>query len=116
MLESRPELYTAALMCSSQWDGGYQAVVGAKTPVYFVTGESDEYYGSEPFERAYREIRGLYEAEGLSETEIHNLVALDIKPASYFTDRGVSNQHGGGAGLFSRDHEIMGWLFGEHES
>ncbi len=115
VLDNRPELYRAALICSSRWDGGYQAVVGAKTSVYFVTGESDEYYGSEPLERAYREIRGLYEAEGLSETEIDNLVVLDIKPAAYFTDRGVTNQHGGGAGMFSRDCEIMGWLFGEHE-
>lgn len=116
VLDRRPELYAAALMCSSQWDGGYQAIAGAKTPVYFVTGESDEYYGSEPFERAYREIRSLYEAEGLSETEIDRFVMLDIKPGAYFTDKGVKNQHGGGAGLFSRDSEIMSWLFGKHES
>ena len=116
VLDRRPELYTAALMCSSRWDGGYQTIAGAKTPVYFVTGESDEYYGSEPFDRAYREIRSLYEAEGLSETEIDRFVVLDIKPGAYFTDKGMKNQHGGGAGLFSRDSEIMGWLFGEHES
>ena len=115
VLDSCPELYTAALMCSSQWDGGYQAVVDAKIPVYFVTGESDEYYGPEPFDKAYREIRSLYEAEGLSETEIDHFVVLDIKPAAYFTDRGVTHQHGGGGGLFSRDSEIMGWLFGEHK-
>ena len=116
VLDRRPELYTAALMCSSRWDGGYQTIAGAKTPIYFVTGESDEYYGSEPFDRAYREIRSLYEAEGLSETEIDRFVVLDIKPADYFTDKGMKNQHGGGAGLFSRDSDIMGWLFGEHES
>ncbi len=116
VLDRRPELYTAALMCSSRWDGGYQTIAGAKTPVYFVTGESDEYYGSEPFDRAYREIRSLYEAEGLSETEIDRFVVLDIKPGAYFTDKGMKNQHGGGAGLFSRDSDIMGWLFGEHES
>ena len=115
VLESRPELYTAALICSSQWDGGYRAVTEAKTPVYFVTGESDEYYGSEPLERAYREIRSLYEAEGLSEAEIRSLVVLDIKPGVYFTEKGVTNQHGRGAGLFGRDREIMGWLFGKHE-
>ncbi len=66
VLDSRPELYTAALLCSSQWDGGYESVVKARTPVYFVIGESDEYYGAEPFRRAYQEIRGLYEKEGLS--------------------------------------------------
>lgn len=115
VLDSRPELYTAALMCSSQWDGGYEAVVKAITPVYFVIGESDEYYGSEPFRRAYQEIRRLYEEEGLSEPEADVLAVLDVKPAAYFTDSGVTNQHGGGGRLFSRDRDIMGWLFGEHE-
>lgn len=67
---ARKELYTAALMCSSKWDGGYDAVVEAKLPVYFVIGESDEYYGAEPFRSAYREIYERYEAEGLSEEEI----------------------------------------------
>lgn len=115
VLDSRPELYTAALMCSSRWDGGYEAVVKARTPVYFVTGESDEYYGAEPFRRAYQEIRRLYEEEGLSEPEADTLAVLDVKPAAYFTNRGVTNQHGGGGRLFSGDSEIMGWLFGEHE-
>ena len=115
VLDSRPELYTAALMCSSRWDGGYETVVRAKTPVYFVIGESDEYYGSESFARVYREIRSLYEEEGLSKDVTDSLVVLDIKPADYFTGKGVTNQHGGGSGLFSGDSEIMGWLFGEHE-
>ncbi|WP_029694902.1 prolyl oligopeptidase family serine peptidase [Lacrimispora indolis] len=115
MLDSRPELYTAALMCSSRWDSGYEAVVKARTPVYFVTGESDEYYGAEPFHRAYQEIRRLYEEEGLSEIETDTLAVLDVRPAAYFADRGVTNQHGGGGRLFSRDSEIMGWLFGEHD-
>lgn len=115
VLDSRPELYTAALMCSSRWDGGYETVVKARTPVYFVTGESDEYYGAEPFRRAYQEIRRLYEEEGLSEPEADTLAVLDVKPAAYFTNRGVTNQHGGGGRLFSGDSEIMGWLFGEHE-
>lgn len=44
VLAKQPELYTAALMCSSQWDGAYEPVVETKTPVYFVIGESDEYY------------------------------------------------------------------------
>ena len=116
VLDSRPELYTAALMCSSQWDGGYGAVVKARIPVYFVIGESDEYYGSDPFHRAYQEIRRLYEEEGLSEPEIDALAVLDVKPAAYFTDSGVTNQHGGGGRLFSRDRDIMGWLFGEHKN
>ena len=52
ILGKKPELFTAALMCSSKWDGVYEPVTEAKTPVYFVIGESDEYYGSEPFKEA----------------------------------------------------------------
>ncbi len=115
VLDQRPELYTAALMCSSQWDGGYEAIVRTKTPVYFVTGESDEYYGTESFEQAYQEIRRRYQEEGLSETEADNFVVLDIKPTDYFTDGGVTSQHGGGSSLFCRDSTIMGWLFGMHD-
>lgn len=36
---------------------------------------------------------------------------LDVKPTSYFTTGGVTNQHSRGSNLFSRDPEIMGWLF-----
>ncbi|XBX04832.1 alpha/beta hydrolase [Enterocloster clostridioformis] len=95
---------------------GYETVVKARTPVYFVIGESYEYYGSEPFRRAYQEIRRLYEEEGLSEPETDALAVLDVKPAAYLTDSGVTNQHGGGGRLFSRDRDIMGWLFGEHKN
>ena len=49
----------------------------------------------------------------MSREEIDQLVVLDVKDKSYFSERGVSNQHGGG-GLFAEDEEIMGWLFGEH--
>lgn len=93
VLDDKPELFAAALMCSSQWDGGYEALVSARTPVYFVIGEGDEYYGPESFQKAYQEIRSLYEEEGMSEEEIHSLVQLDVKPSSYFQDRGISNQH-----------------------
>ena len=42
-------LLTAALMCSSKWDGGYDTITNAEVPVYFVIEDSDEYYGAEPF-------------------------------------------------------------------
>lgn len=110
VLERRPELFTAALMCSSQWDGAYEPVVEAQTPVYFVIGESDEYYGSQPFQRAYRKLKELYQKQGLSEDEIQKLVVLDVKDKSYFAGTGNTYQHGGGY-LFCRDKSIMGWLF-----
>lgn len=110
VLGKKPELFAAALMCSSQWDGAYEPVVQAKTPVYFVIGERDEYYGSEPFKEAYQNLRRLYRQQGISEAEIQNLLVLDVKGASYFAGTGVTYQHGGGY-LFCRDEEIMGWLF-----
>lgn len=111
----RPDLYTAYLQCSSQWDGGYDAVVKSRTPVYFVVGENDEYYGSDPSSQAYNEIYKLYEKEGLSDSEIDQLLVLDIKPSSYFTSRGITNQHGAGGALFVQDKDIMGWLFGQQK-
>lgn len=112
VLAKQPELYTAALMCSSQWDGAYEPVVEMKTPVYFVIGESDEYYGSELFKEAYQQIHELYKEQGLSESEIDKLVVLDVKDKDYFEGTPVTYQHGGGY-LFCRDKEIMGWLFNQ---
>ena len=105
ILEKKPELFVAAVMCSSQWDGAYEPVAEAKTPVYFVIGESDEYYGAEPFKR-----HDLYREQGLSESDIDKLLVLDIKGKDYFEGTPVTYQHGGGY-LFCRDKEIMGWLF-----
>ena len=108
----RPDLFTAYLQCSSQWDGAYGLVVEARVPVYFVIGESDEYYGSEPSREAYNQLHELYTEAGLSDEEIAQLLVLDIKEAAYFTEGGAPNQHGGG-NLFAQDPEIMGWLFGQ---
>ena len=110
MLGKRPELFAAALMCSSQWDGAYEPVVRAKTPVYFVIGESDEYYGSAPFKKAYQTLYDLYQKQGLSRNEIDKLLVLDVKGKDYFAGTKVTYQHGGGY-LFCRDKQIMGWLF-----
>ena len=108
----RPDLFTAYLQCSSQWDGAYEPVAEARVPVYFAIGESDEYYGSEPSREAYDRLHALYIQAGLTEEEIGRLLVLDIKGADYFETGGAPNQHGGG-NLFARDPEIMGWLFGQ---
>ena len=112
VMGKRPDLFTAYLQCSSQWDGDYDATVKNQTPVYFVVGEDDEYYGSEPSREAYQKLHDLYEEEGLSDDEIDDLLVLDIKDQNYFDEGGVENQHGGGL-LFSRDKDIMGWLFSQ---
>lgn len=109
----RPDLFTAYLHCSSQWDGAYEPVVQSRTPVYLVVGEGDEYYGSAPTQEAYDNLHALYEQAGLSDSEIDQLLVLDIKDAAYFAQGGAPNQHGGG-NLFAQDAQVMGWLFGEH--
>lgn len=110
-LGMNPSLYTAVLLASSQFDGDIANVVKARTPVYMAIGESDEYYGSSPFRRAYQQFVSEYQSLGLSDDEINQLVRLDVKDADYFRNGGVTNQHGGGALLFAGDEEIMGWLF-----
>ena len=110
VLAKRPELFTAALMCASKWDGSFDAVVKNHTPVYFVIGEADEYYGSEPFKKAYKTLFDLYRSEGLPDNEISKILVLDIKNADYFKAGGVTYQHGGG-GLFAAEKSIMEWLF-----
>lgn len=77
----------------------------AKTPVYFVIGESDEYYGSEPFKEAYQILYELYAEQGLAKSEIDNLLVLDIKEKNYFAGTKVTYQHGGGY-LFCRDEKL----------
>ncbi len=110
VMGKRPELFTAYLQVSSQWDGEYESVVEQRLPVYFAIGRNDEYYGLEPTREAYDTFHALYEQQGLTDAEIDELLVLDVKEHTYFTDRGMSNEHGG-SGLFAYDEEIMGWLF-----
>lgn len=110
VLGKRPELFTAYLHVSSQWDGEYESVVKARLPIYFAIGKNDEYYTSKPTEHAYNKLYSLYEQQGLHKQEIDKLLVLDIKEHNYFTEQNASNEHGGG-GLFAYDAQIMGWLF-----
>lgn len=106
----RPDLFSAYLHISSQWDGEYDLAAQQRVPIYFAIGENDEYYGSQPSEDAYKKFYELYRKQGLSKEEIDKILVLDKKEHSYFVQRGVSNEHGGG-GLFAYDDTIMGWLF-----
>lgn len=114
VLGTRPELYRRALHTISRWDGDIETLAAAEVPVYMAIGENDDYYGSGPAREAYEEIRAAYRARRLSEERISELVVLDVKPTSYFTERGFAadaGQHGAGGYLFARDEDIMGWLF-----
>lgn len=106
----RADLFTAYLHVSSQWDGEYESVVANRTPIYIVIGEDDEYYGSQSSQETYDTLYRKYQEEGLTDEKINQLLVLDIKESAYFTSRGITNQHGGGA-LFAKDEQIMRWLF-----
>lgn len=108
----RPDLFTAYLQVSSQWNGKYETVAEQRLLVYFAIGRNDEYYGCEPSQKAYDTLYSLYVKQGFSDAEIDELLVLDIKEHDYFTDRGMSNEHGGG-GLFAYGEKIMGWLFSQ---
>ena len=58
----------------------------------------------------YDQLHSRYTEAGLSENEIDQLLVLDIKAPSYFLERRMTSQHGGG-NLFASDPAIMGWLF-----
>lgn len=104
VLTMKPELFTAALHVASVWDGELEPLIKSETPVYFVIGESDEYYGSSRITVTYNQLVTLYREKGLSNEEINHLVVLDVKPRSYFNG---SNQHGG-IGRVSHDEQVIG--------
>ncbi len=107
----RPDLYRAVLDVSSDWETDISVIVKNSLPVYFVIGEEDEAFGSDPFRNTYEEIVSMYKEEGLSEEEIGKLVVLDIKGQEYFEGKDCESQHIGGEKLFSEDESVMGWLF-----
>lgn len=110
VITERPELYTAGLHMSSIWRGDTSVVTREHFPLYFVIGEEDEAYGSEPVKKTYEEISSVYRQEGIKEDEMRKLVVMDIKDWDYFTSQGYDNQHLG-ADLFAYDSNVMGWLF-----
>ena len=89
VLGKKPQLFTSALYVSSQ---------------------NDSYYGSEKTKNAYNSMVSSYKSKGLTETEINNILVLDVKDHSYFTSRGYSDEHGGGMS-FAYEENIMNWVF-----
>ncbi len=110
VLEKRPELFAGALTVSSQWDGNLSVLTAARTPLRLFTGRDDSYYGSDSFIAAAEELRRLYKQAKLADTEINDLVVLDIKEADYFIEYGYTDQHMGGNAA-ANDAEVMSWLF-----
>lgn len=109
VMGTKPELYSAALMCASQWDGDPMPLATARVPIRISLGDADEFYSVEAAQEFTERLRLLYRVQGLSEREIDRLVVLDVKDASYF--QGSDEQHGTGSSLMANDSRIMGWLF-----
>ena len=109
VMGTKPELYSAALMCASQWDGDPMPLATARVPIRISLGDADEFYSVEAAQEFTERLRLLYRVQGLSEREIDRLVVLDVKDASYF--QGSDEQHGTGSSLMANDSLIMGWLF-----
>ena len=77
----RPDLFTAYLQVSSQWDGEYESVAKAKLPVYIAIGRDDEYYGSKKSQNAYDTLYNLYKKQGLTDDEINKICLLYTSPS-----------------------------------
>lgn len=110
VLGKKPELFTSALFISSQWDGDLNVLANAKTPLYIVIGEDDSYYGSTKAKNTYNNLYQIYKKQGLTDTEISNILVLDVKNHEYFTSKGMNDEHAG-LGLFAYDSKIMNWFF-----
>lgn len=103
VMEKCPELFTACLICSSQWDGKYDPVVKARVPIYFVVGEEDEYYSSRPFREAYKTIRD------------HGMAVRPLRRLIHRTSAGQRHVHPGRG--YNYRYELMNqkrlpWHFG----
>ena len=106
----RPDLYAAYLHGASQWDGDYEPVAQNQVAVYIFMAENDEYYGSQKARDAYNGLHAAYEETGLTESQISELLQLEIPDDAYFNERGIySNYHGGGNVLFD-EQRILLWI------
>ena len=108
-----PELFAGYLHGASQWDGNYVPVAESGTAVYIFMGEHDEYYGSGKAQQAYDGLLTAYRQTGKSQSEIDSLLKLWIPSDSYFSEKGLTSQHGGGNILFE-EKEISDWLLSQH--
>ena len=121
VMELKPELYTAALFVSSQWDGDPAPLVKTKTPLYFFTAEHDSYYGSDPVREAYQRIHGLYIQTGTTEEDIADLLVMDIRSNAEMDQlrddikerigTAYTNDYHGAGMLVAFDQDVMKWVF-----
>ena len=110
----RPDLYAAYIHGGSQWDGAYDTVAENHVAVYIFMAENDEYYGSQKARDAYANLHAAYEKTGLSDSQIDQLLQLNIPDNAYFNDKGIYNYHGGGSVVFD-DVNVLNWVLSQHK-
>lgn len=108
----RPDLYAAYIHGGSQWDGTYDPIAENRIAVYIFMAQNDEYYGSQAARDAYQNLHAAYEKTGLSDSEIDQLLQLQIPDNAYFNRRGIYNYHGGGSVVFD-DKSILNWVLNQ---
>lgn len=106
----RPELYAGYLATSTQWDGDLNVLAQARTPVYLAIGDQDSYYGPDSLIETYNTLHSLYEAQGMTDEEIDDILVLDVRDQEFFSQNGFTDPHAGGQ-AFAHDATVMGWLF-----
>lgn len=111
----RPDLYAAYIHGGSQWDGTYDPVAENRVAVYIFMAENDEYYGSQKARDAYANLHAAYEKAGLTDSEIDQLLQLNIPDNAYFNAKGIYNYHGGGSVVFD-DENVLNWVLAQRKS
>ena len=111
----RPDLYAAYIHGGSQWDGTYDPVAENRVAVYIFMAENDEYYGSQKARDAYANLHAAYEKAGLTDSEIDQLLQLNIPGNAYFNAKGIYNYHSGGSVVFD-DENVLNWVLSQRKS
>ena len=83
--------------------------------VYIFMAENDEYYGSQKTRDAYANLHAAYEKAGLTDSEINQLLQLNIPDNAYFNAKGIYNYHGGGSVVFD-DENVLNWVLAQRKS
>ena len=79
----------------------------------FVVGAHDEYYGSEPSEDAYNNLRELYQKEVCPMRRLMTCLYWMSRMIPISVTRVLPISNGQGGGLFVEDDAVMGMAFGK---
>lgn len=108
VVSMRPDLYAAYLHGASQWDGTFEPIAENDVAVYIFMAENDEYYGSAKARDAYNGLHEAYLNTGLTESQIEDVLCLEIPDNEYFNSRGIYSYHGGI--ILFEDQSILQWI------